>query len=170
MVIHRFTTFLGMTALSSRSAVSFLSRGMSKKEWSKIRQRGPRDETSATRSTWHRTHALTMFFRNRPDGLSDHYLRTGWNGAKWETEHEAGERTTRRRLRAQRSQSWERLVQISEPRRCLYEREEVWEIGHAGKGQESREIGSQRNFISDSIPWSQWEQESSNINWVETET
>lgn len=30
-VIHRFTTFLGMTALSSRSEVSFLSRGMTQK-------------------------------------------------------------------------------------------------------------------------------------------
>jgi hypothetical protein len=37
MVIHRFNTFLGMTALSSRSEVSFLSRGMSKKEGFKIR-------------------------------------------------------------------------------------------------------------------------------------
>ena len=60
-VIHRFTTFLGMTALSSRSEVSFLSRGVSKKEGSKIRQRGPRDETPTTRSTWRRTHDLTMF-------------------------------------------------------------------------------------------------------------
>jgi hypothetical protein len=36
-VIHRFNTFLGMTALSSRSEVSFLSRGVSKKEGLKIR-------------------------------------------------------------------------------------------------------------------------------------
>lgn len=37
--------------------------------------------------------------------------------------------------------SWERQVQISEPRRCLHECDEVWEIGHAGKGLEGREMG-----------------------------
>jgi hypothetical protein len=31
MAIHRFNTFLGMTALSNRSAVSFLSRGVTQK-------------------------------------------------------------------------------------------------------------------------------------------
>ena len=60
-VIHRFNTFLGMTALSSRSEVSFLSRGMSKKGGFKIRERGPRDKTPPIRSTWHRGHALAMF-------------------------------------------------------------------------------------------------------------
>ncbi len=75
-----------------------------------------------------------------PDGLSDHILRTGWNGAKWETEHEAGEQPTRHRLRAPLPQTWDRLLQISEPPRCLHERAEAWKIGHAGKDQDAREI------------------------------
>ena len=64
MAIHRFNTFLGMTTLSNRSEVSYLSRGGGRKDGSIEREKRSRHN----------------FAKPEPNGWPQTYMYTGLGG------------------------------------------------------------------------------------------